>query len=462
MSTWGVRERLFSLQQDITQRKLQVTLASYGIPVPSVSSPSTSSDGVLKFRIDRAKQTAYSELLRRSTMKLPDLIRLVRGETTSDPRPNKALSVPDHLPSWKHYKYKDQWRDIVTYGVRPTWKNAFPKQKIPPANHGSALRGWNAVVKALRKGQDDNRYLILDLELLPFLEDVTSSPFGAVPKCDAEISVDARVIHGLSYPKGTSVNDQLQDEPTIEVSYDGAAQLARRVLKVEEDFPGKARIATGDVTGAFRNIPLAAEVAGRFAGTFPELGILVIDLSCPFGWTEPPRQYWAAGGAIVHLHSFSFPIWPEQPDEGTAKFDGKAWCDDHICIEPDVGSRLAEASVSLRTAMTTILGPHACNDEKFSPWFVEGKALGLQWNLSTMTLAMPTEKIQKAHRRVQELQQALTASRRQLNKLLGSLRHVATCVRAATPFFQRVSSLARRTSEFQPSVVTDEVREDLR
>eukprot|EP00644_Phytophthora_capsici_P001380 jgi/Phyca11/65948/gw1.10.438.1 len=84
MSTWGVRERLFSLQQDITWRKLQVTLASYGIPPPSV----TSSDRVLKFRIGRAKQTARSELLRRSTMKLPDLIRLVRGETTSDPRPN--------------------------------------------------------------------------------------------------------------------------------------------------------------------------------------------------------------------------------------------------------------------------------------------------------------------------------------------------------------------------------------
>ncbi|KAG6968420.1 hypothetical protein JG688_00005823 [Phytophthora aleatoria] len=37
-------------------------------------------------------------------MSLPNLIRLVRGDTLHDPRPNKALSVPDHLSSWKSYE----------------------------------------------------------------------------------------------------------------------------------------------------------------------------------------------------------------------------------------------------------------------------------------------------------------------------------------------------------------------
>ncbi|EGZ04988.1 hypothetical protein PHYSODRAFT_414466, partial [Phytophthora sojae] len=125
---------------------------------------------------------------------------------------------------------------------------------------------------------------------------VTCSPFGAVPNGEADLSVDGRVIHDLSCPKGTSVNDQVQDEPTITVTYDGAAVLAQRILDVEQEFPGLARMATGDVAGAFRNIPLAAEAACRFAGTLPELGILVIDLSCPFGWSDSPRQYWSAGG----------------------------------------------------------------------------------------------------------------------------------------------------------------------
>ncbi|OWY98707.1 hypothetical protein PHMEG_00030465 [Phytophthora megakarya] len=111
------------------------------------------------------------------------------------------------------------------------------------------------MVQRLRKGQDDNRYLILDLDLLPQLEGVTCSPFGAVPKGEEDLSIDARVIHDLSYPKGTSVNEQVQDEPTIIVTYDGAAVLARRILDVEHELPGSARMATGDVTGVFRNSP---------------------------------------------------------------------------------------------------------------------------------------------------------------------------------------------------------------
>ncbi|KAG6964206.1 hypothetical protein JG688_00007814, partial [Phytophthora aleatoria] len=163
------------------------------------------------------------------------------------------------------------------------------------------------VVTRLRKGQDENRYIILDIELLPCLEGVPCSPFGSMQKGDADITVDARVIHDLSFPRGTSVNGQVQDDPALEVSYDGAAILARRILHEEEEFPGLPRMSTGYVTGAFRNIPLAAEVVGRFAGTFLELGILIIGLSCPFRWTDSPRQYGAARGAIVHLHSCSFP-----------------------------------------------------------------------------------------------------------------------------------------------------------
>ncbi|POM76810.1 Cleavage induced Predicted protein [Phytophthora palmivora] len=112
--------------------------------------------------------------------------------------------------------------------------------------------------------------------------------------------------------------------------------------------------------------------------------------------------------------------------------------------------------------MVTILGPHACNEENFSPWFTEGKALGLRWNLNTLTLSMPPENIVKAQRRVADMLKAKFASKRQLNKLLGSLRHVTIWLRAAAPFLQRMCSLARITPRYRPSSISDEVREDLR
>lgn len=107
---------------------------------------------------------------------------------------------------------------------------------------------------------------------------------------------------------------------------------------------------------AFRHVPIAAEHVGRFAGTIPELNILVIDLYCPFGWTNSPAEYWVAGGAIKFLYSESRPTWPKQPMQGRDVFDAKAWCDDHVCVEPRVGSRLQEAEIALREAMVHVLG----------------------------------------------------------------------------------------------------------
>ncbi|OWY90728.1 hypothetical protein PHMEG_00041010 [Phytophthora megakarya] len=42
------------------------------------------------------------------------------------------------------------------------WKAPFTQQGTPPTNYGSAKRVLNIIVKHLRAGQDDNRYLILD------------------------------------------------------------------------------------------------------------------------------------------------------------------------------------------------------------------------------------------------------------------------------------------------------------
>ncbi|OWZ13122.1 Cleavage induced protein [Phytophthora megakarya] len=395
-------------------------------------------------------------------MQILEFVRLLRGETPSDSRPNKALKIPNSQSSWKRYRYKDRWHDIVYNGVKPRWSSSFPKQDTVPPNHGSAKRALNTIVKNLRAGQDLNRYLILDIDLLPSLQGVTCSPFGAVQKGDLDLSIEARIIHDLSYPSGESVNDNTITGTDIVVSYDGAELLANRVLDVATSSPKLQRMMTGDVNGAFRNIPVCADSVGRFAGTIPELGIVVIDLCCPFGWINSPSSYWVAGGAINHLYANSSHKWTAQPSTGTNTFDAKVWCADHIAIEPDVGSRLSEAHLALRSAMVAILGPDACNGKNFSSWFVKGRALRLDWDLEKLILSMPADKVEKAIRRVRELNTRVKTTRTQLQKLLGSLRHVITCIRSAAPFLQRIASLARRSPQFGYVEITDDVKDDLR
>lgn len=395
----------------------------------------------VSYLLDRNKQAVYSDFIRRAGLQLPEFVRLHRGESIQDSRPNKALEDLSHLHAWEKYRYRDRWSRIAQHGVVPEWRATFKAQSKAPPNHGSATRALNIIIKHLRAGQDTNRYLILDIDLLLALEGVTCSPFGAVQKGEVDLEIDARIIHDLSYPPGESVNDNTVPDDEVDVSYDGAEALVNRILDVAEVFPTLQRMMTDDVNGAFRNIQMSADHVGCFAGTIPELGVLVVDLCCPFGWRNSPSSYWIAGAAISHLYSSSAPQWPLQPKEATDNFDAKTWCDDHTAIEPNVGTRLVEAQLALRSAMVAVLGPDACNEKKFTTWFDKGKALGLEWDLPAGTVSMPREKVFMALNRLRTTRSRVKTTKTELQKLLGSLRHVATCIRTAIPF----SNASRRS-----------------
>jgi hypothetical protein len=67
----------------------------------------------------------------------------------------------------------------------------------------------------------------------------------------------------------------------------------------------------------------------------------------------------------------------------------------------------------------------------------------LDWCLNSCTLSLPRCKIDKALLRVEALLASPTVTKSQLQKLVGSLRHVCTCIPAARPFYQRLQSACR-------------------
>lgn len=116
-------------------------------------------------------------------------------------------------------------------------------------------------------------------------------------------------------------------------------------------------------------------------------------------------------------------------------FFGYEWVDDHISVEPDVGDRLQLADTTLRLAMMAVLGPRAVNEAKCSEWTTRIEALGLEWDTRPRTVTMPADKIKKALDRVIDMRRRRRATKNQLQQLLGSLRPVSTCCRAARPFY---------------------------
>ncbi|KAE9309301.1 hypothetical protein PF008_g20738 [Phytophthora fragariae] len=138
------------------------------------------------------------------------------------------------------------------------------------------------------------------------------------------------------------------------------------------------------------------------------------------------------------------------------------WVDDHINVATDLGTNCQDAEHSLRHAMTTILGPDAVNEDKLSEWGTRHQALGLIFDTVSGTISMPPAKVIKATACVAAAYGSSDLSRTEYRSLLGRLRHVATCIRPARPFLQRLRMQERRLRRWQRVPVTAPMKQVLR
>ncbi|EGZ05475.1 hypothetical protein PHYSODRAFT_307736 [Phytophthora sojae] len=161
--------------------------------------------------------------------------------------------------------------------------------------------------------------------------------------------------------------------------------------------------------------------------------------------------------ALVHDH---FP-WLLHEYEHVNLFIRTATQDDHVLVEYETHDRLQACDSALRLAMTAVLGPRAINNKKFTEWSTNVVALGLEWDSVAMTVSMPVSKLQKALGRVEAVLVSSQTTRTALAKLLGSLRHVCSCIRPAKPFIQQLVALWKRSPRVRPISLTLEARLDL-
>ena len=408
-------------QAHVQERRSQVAAVFTHLGLVPPLQPPT----LVNYGFNQSLQQSYSQFLRGRHGSLSDLIKLHRGETVDDPRPNKALCIPE-----ADFPRKDLWRQVVTGGVVPKFHTPLPLQSQPPKNHQSWAQAWPLVIADIAKGQLKDEYLILDGDLLPWLmesQQVFISPFGAAEKQGKPITECARIVHDESFPRhgGISINSATDKLP-CDLKYDGVKAIASWALRCHDRYPGQVVMMTGDVAGAFRNVPISAAFCGLFSGFIPELNIIVVNLCLPFGWTDAPAYYWLAGLAIKTLHN------------SRRGFKNLTYCDDHILMGRLGSLRLSAAAIALRRSMVLVLGTKACNNEKFTDWACSTKALGLMFDLSTMTVSMPADKISKVVGRLSKILSAGTVKLKSVRETLGLLRYLGMCVPVAKPFFNRL------------------------
>ncbi|ETK92181.1 hypothetical protein L915_04408 [Phytophthora nicotianae] len=413
-------------------------------PVTNASTPDDIDYTQVRFRSDMSKHGDLS---------LADAVRIFRGQTSDDPRPNKDLyelrpsSHPDIAET------VTTWNEIVRHGVNPRWTATKPHlQTTRPANHRSIASHSRSIRRHLRKGQLEGRYLIVDAQLLDQWPEIFISPLAVIDKPGAAQNNDTRLINDYSFPPEDSVSDYTDRSDHPPISYNPPKAIARRIHQLKKSAKSAlVRLMLGDVAGAFRHIPINATAVHMFSFLYED--VLVIDLACGFGWCGSPAYYAVAGKLINHYYEFG---------RGTTRiFTGNVWGDDHTCIEIDVGSRCFDANILLRRAMATVLGPSAINELKFTQWATVNKALGLLWDTEEGCVSIPEDKIGKAIGRVTEMLSARSFTKTAILKVLGSLRHVASCSRPARAFFQQLQVSANRMPRFGQRKLSAEAREDL-
>ncbi|POM78809.1 LOW QUALITY PROTEIN: Hypothetical protein PHPALM_3620 [Phytophthora palmivora] len=408
---------------------LSKTMQRLGLSLPSESYPLSrpGADGP-EFLLNSPLQRALSEYARRSRLSLAAFVELIRGQTSSDYRPNKNMvpAVIDEL--CKDYRHLDQLKEIVLNGFN-SGPHHHGNQTLRPPNHGSARDRINVLRKNIRKEQDAWRCLVLDMDLLEQWPEIVISPFGILDKGNEDATSSGRTIHDLSFPESSSINDSTDQDSITKPDY----RHCDAILRAKYNHPGaEIHVMAGDVASAFRNVSIHSNSVYLFAGLIEEVNALVIEHSAPFGWTGSPGFYEIFGGVISHIHgSHTNTICP-------TGFFNYHWVDDHINITANIDSSCKEMDRSLRFAMVAILGADAVNDKKFTGWSTSQRVLGLEFDSEAGRISMPATKILKARRIVADAYSSSSLSRKVYRSLMGKLRLVATCIRAARPFFQRL------------------------
>jgi hypothetical protein len=159
-----------------------------------------------EFLVDTEAMRAVSDLVRATHMSLEATIRLWRGESVADSRPNKALQA-DHL-EWLLHGFEQQ--DVVLSTIRVGVQHPFRPWPLPAhgsptlkLNHKSAQQMQNALLRSIREGQDAGTYLVVSADAVPHWKHLLVSPFRCVIKAGADPRLEARAIHDLASPQAT-------------------------------------------------------------------------------------------------------------------------------------------------------------------------------------------------------------------------------------------------------------------
>jgi hypothetical protein len=177
---------------------------------------------------------------------------------------------------------------------------------------------------------------------------------------------------------------------------------------------------TGDVSGAFRHIPINCCFCGHFSGYI----LIFVNLFLPLRWTGSPVANSIAGQAIKAI------------DSSEPGFHNLVYSDVHIKIGYFGRFETLVLDISLRRAVMMVLWTMvACNQDKFTRW-----SRWCIFDFVTIKVSMPAHNIAKIVGRLLALQDSSKVSVLQMRETMGLLRYLGTRIPVARPLKNRLQA----------------------
>ncbi|KAE9046202.1 hypothetical protein PR001_g4665 [Phytophthora rubi] len=307
-------------------------------------------------------------------------LALFRGQTATDPRPNKALRPWLYRVHLASYPNLDLLCAIAQNGLIPPWKDPSTRRGLrpTPANYPGARTGAGLVVDKLLADYYKGRAIIATMEAFERDPTFQSSAFALVPKKGKPLHLDGRIIHDLSAPDGLSVNAQTASEASPDATWDPFVSIARRICELRRRYPGYTIYAMiADIAEAFHHVPVHADHASAFGGRLLCSSHGIVSGMAIFGWTSSPGFSAVFGKAVRHyLRTGQYLVLGHMEP-----FWSFHWVDDIVLVDIDVDDRLQKAEKRLRDGVKLVFGSDGWHEGKFTTWSRVFHAVGIDWNI---------------------------------------------------------------------------------
>ncbi|KAM3920262.1 uncharacterized protein RB166_014650 [Leptodactylus fuscus] len=275
---------------------------------------------------------------------------------------------------------------------------------------------------------------------VPPFPNLRVSPLGVVPKKEVG---KFRLIHHLSFPKGSSVNDGIpQEEASVSyVSFDRAVDLVRRAGH-------GALLAKSDIESAFRLLPVHPD-CHHLLGCMVD-GQYFYDICLPMGCS-------------ISCHYFemfsSFLEWVVRSETGSSSITH--YLDDFLFVSPPGDGRCQYLLDTFRSLMNRFGVP--LSEEK-----TEGPCsclsfLGIEFDTEAMVYRLPADKLSKLRDLLMGFLAVSKVTLKQLQSLLGLLVFACRIMPMGRVFSRRLSLATRGISSPRHHIrVTRPLKADLR